>query len=178
MTDFCLDPEGWGPVSALRYSFTPCFEDGILAAIPPLFLIIWGSAQSYTFSQHSKVPDSRNWTYVTKLVVVTGLLALNCVLTGVRWQGSLEWQHDVFFWSALLKVFATGFAFSLHHLEYVRNPSCVPSGVLLFYWLMTILVDGIKVYSMVDAGKLGDKLFYFILFCVVLGGEVLIFSLE
>ena len=89
----------------------------------------------------------------------------------------MQWQRDVFYWSALLKVLATAFAFGIHHLEHVRNPSPVPSGVLLFYWLGTILVDGIKEYGMIDA-DIRTQLLYFILFSVVLGGEVLIFILE
>jgi ATP-binding cassette, subfamily C (CFTR/MRP), member 1 len=177
MADFCLDPEGWGPVSAVRYAFTPCFQDGILAAVPPIFLIIAGSAQAWQFSQSAKVPQARNWIYWSKIAVVAVLLGLSIALTVVRWEESLKWQHDVFYWSALLKVLATGFAFSLHHLEHVRSSSPVPSGVLLFYWLGTILVDGIKLYSMIDA-DIQRRLLYFVLFSVVVGGEVLIFCLE
>lgn len=178
MTDFCLDPEGWGPVSAIRYSFTPCFQDGILAAIPPLFLLITGSAQAWQFSQSARIPNTRNWVYWSKLAVVLVLLGLNVALTMVRWRESLLWQRDVLYWSALLKVLATGFALSLHHLEHVRGISPVPSGVLLFYWLATILVDAIKVYAMIDSDDVTQRLLYFVLFAVVLGGEVLIFSFE
>ena len=177
MADFCLDREGWGPVSAVRYAFTPCFQDGILAAVPPIFLIIAGSAQGWQFSQSAKVPQARNWVYWSKIAVVAVLLGLSIALTVIRWEESLKWQRDVFYWSALLKVLATGFAFSLHHLEHVRNSSPIPSGVLLFYWLGTILVDGIKLYSMIDA-DIPRRLLYFVLFSVVVGGEVLIFSLE
>jgi hypothetical protein len=53
----------------------------------------------------------------------------------------------------------------------------VPSGVLLFYWLGTILVDGIKVYSMIDA-DIRRAMVYFVIFATVFGGEVLIFLLE
>ena len=177
MADFCLDPEGWGPVSALRYAFTPCFQDGILAAIPPIFLFIAGSAQGFRFSQSAKIPHSKNWIYIIKLSVVLLLLGIDVALTVLRFKESSRWQHDVFYWSALLKVLATAFAFSLHHLEHVRNSSPVPSGVLLFYWLGTILVDGIKEYQMIIT-DIEQHLFYFILFSVVLGGEVLIFALE
>src|SRR5438552_18193322 len=128
MADFCLDKQGWGPVYTGRYAFTPCFQDGILAAIPPIFLFVAGSAQGWQFSQSAKLTDSRNWIYLTKIAVVLVLLGLNVTLAVIRWNESLEWQHDVLYWSALLKVFATIFAFSLHHLEYVRNFSLVPSG--------------------------------------------------
>jgi ATP-binding cassette subfamily C (CFTR/MRP) protein 1 len=178
MADFCLDPEGWGPVSKLRYSFTPCFEEGILAAIPPLFLLFAGSAQAWQFSQSSRIPNSRNWVYWVKIAVVFGLLGLNVCLAVVRWRESGWWQRDVLYWSALLKVIATGFAVSLHHLEHVRATSPVPSGVLLFYLLGTILIDIIKVYSMIDEEDVQRRLVYFVIFSVVLGGEVLIFCLE
>jgi ATP-binding cassette, subfamily C (CFTR/MRP), member 1 len=177
MADFCPDPEGWGPVSAGRYAFTPCFQDGILAAIPPIFLFIAGSAQGWQFSQSAKVPQSRNWIYWIKVAVVLVLLGLNVTLAVIRWKESSMWQHDVLYWSSLLKVFATFFAFSLHHLEHIRNSSPVPSGVLLFYWIWTILIDGVKEYSLIDGG-IREQLFYFIIFSVVLGGELLIFILE
>src|SRR5204863_6249143 len=147
----CLDQEGWGPVSEVRYAFTPCFQDGILAAIPPIFLFVAGSAQGWQFSQLAKIPHSRNWIYWIKLAVVSVLLGLNISLMWIRWKQNIKWQHDVLYWSALLKVSATVFAVSLHHLEHVRNPSPVPSGVLLFYWLLTVLIDGIKEYSIIDA---------------------------
>lgn len=177
MADFCLDPEGWGPVSAIRYSFTPCFQDGMISAIPPIFLFLAGTAQAWQFSQSAKLPQSRNWIYWVKIAVVLLLIGLNIVLAIIRWRDSPKWQYDVFYWSALLKVLATLFAFSLHHLEHIRNSSPVPSGVLLFYWLGMMLVDGIKEYGMIDA-DVSHQLLYFILFSVVLGGEVLIFALE
>ena len=111
------------------------------------------------------------------MAVVTVLLGCNIALAVTRWKDTPRWQHDVLYWSALLKVFATGFAFGLHHLEHVRNSSPVPSGVLLFYWLGTILVDGIKVYSMIDA-DIRLSMMYFVLFATVFGGEVLFFLLE
>jgi hypothetical protein len=109
--------------------------------------------------------------------VVLVLLGLNIVLAVFRWRESIRWQHDVLYWSALLKILATAFAFGLHHMEHIRSSSPVPSGVLLFYWLGTILVDGIKEYSIIDADP-RRQLPYFILFSIVLGGEILIFALE
>jgi len=178
MADFCLDPQGWGPVSAIRYAFTPCFQDGILAAIPPIFIILFGSTQIWHFSQSARVPQSRNWIYWIKFSLVLILLGLNVLLTVIRWKESAHWQRDVFYWSALLKVFATGLALSLHHLEHVRNSLPVPSGVLLFYWLETLVVDGIKLYSLIDDKAFEQDLIYFITFSLTLGGEVLIFFLE
>jgi len=179
MADFCLDPQGWGPVSPVRYAFTPCFQDGILAAIPPLFLILAGSAQAYNFSQSARPPGhTRTWQYWTKLAVAAVLTGLNVVLALIRFRESEEWQRDVLYWSAVLKVLAGSLAFTLHHLEHIRNASPVPSGVLLFYWLWTLIVDVIKEYDMIDGVEYTDRLVYFIVFSVGLGGEGLIFVLE
>jgi ATP-binding cassette subfamily C (CFTR/MRP) protein 1 len=179
MADFCLDPEGWGPVSAVRYAFTPCFQDGILAAIPPTFLLLVGSAQAFQFSQNAKPPgNTRNWQYGSKLLVAFVLTGLNVALAGLRFRESREWQRDVLYWSAFLKVLASLLAFALHHLEHVRNASPVPSGVLLFYWLWTVVVDVIKEYDMIDEETYQTGLIYFIVFSVGLGGEILIFALE
>jgi ATP-binding cassette, subfamily C (CFTR/MRP), member 1 len=175
--DFCLDPEGWTPVSSVRYAFTPCFQDGVLAAVAPLLLLLVGSVRGVRLSHSARVPGARSWAYHLKIATVLVLLGLSIALAAVRWRQSAFWQRDVFVWSALLKVLATLFAFSLHHLEHVRNSWPVPSGVLLFYWLGTILIDGIKEYSLIDKGIEDDAL-YFSLFSISLCGEVLIFLLE
>ena len=177
MADFCLDPEGWGPISSIRYAFTPCFLDGILAAIPPIFMFIGGAIQLWHFTQSNKVPNARNAIYALKIAVVFVLLALNVALAVTRWRESPMWQKDVLYWSALLKVLATLFAFGLHHLEHIRNPSPVPSAILLLYWCMTVLIDAIKLYCLID-GEIQQHLGYFALFSLVLGGETLIFLLE
>jgi ATP-binding cassette, subfamily C (CFTR/MRP), member 1 len=178
MADFCLDVEGWGPVSRLQYAFTPCFQDGILCAVPGLFLLVAGTAQLWRYSHSGKLAHARNAIYWTKILLIFALLGLNIALTTLRWRESRQWQRDVFVWSALLKVFVTGLAFSLHHLEHVRNASPVACGVLLLYWLGIIVVDAIKEYEIIIADVVHKQRLYFVVFSFVLAGEVLIFCLE
>ena len=176
MFNFCPDEEGWGPISPIRYAFTPCFQDGVLSIIPTLFLVLAGSAQAWQYLQHTRITNARNYTYVAKILTVFLLLCDHVVLAVIRWQESREWQHDVLVWSSFLKVFGTIFAISLHDLEYIRNDSPVPSGVLLFYWSFTVLFDAIKLYSLVAADI--QQLLYFVLFTAGFALEVLIFLLE
>jgi ATP-binding cassette, subfamily C (CFTR/MRP), member 1 len=177
MSDFCLDGQGWGPISSVKYAFTPCFQDGILSILPTILLIVAGSAQAWQYLQHPRISNARNYTYVAKILTVFMIFLTNLVLTVIRWRESLEWQKDVLVWSALLKTFGLAFAISLHDLEYIRYDSPVPSGVLLFYWSFTILFDAIKLYSFIG-DDIQQQLVYFVVFTIGFGGEVVIFLLE
>lgn len=64
----CYDTEGWGPLSTIRYDFTPCFLE-----IPQLGVAVFGvSAGCYTLwyllRKCSKQQTSKDWHYFTKLV--------------------------------------------------------------------------------------------------------------
>ncbi len=65
---FCGDPEGWGPVSSVRYDFTPCFVDVWI-----VFVAIWGivggaGATWFLLKRRSSQPVSRDWHFYIKLV--------------------------------------------------------------------------------------------------------------
>jgi hypothetical protein len=65
---FCHNDEGWGPLSLLRYDFTPCFVD-VPHALAALFGIVLGSLTIWWLStKASKQPTEKDWHYYTKLV--------------------------------------------------------------------------------------------------------------
>jgi hypothetical protein len=65
---FCHNVEGWGPLSVLRYDFTPCFVDVPLAVVS-LFGIVSGSLTIWwLLSKQSKQPTEKDWHYYAKLV--------------------------------------------------------------------------------------------------------------
>lgn len=64
----CGDPEGWGPISSLRYDFTPCFVDVWI-----VFVAAWGivgGAGAIWFLLRRRVPQTvlKNWHFYAKLV--------------------------------------------------------------------------------------------------------------
>lgn len=62
----CADPEGWGPISHVRYDLTPCFLD-----LWVLFVAVWGilpgaGALWYVLRRTAQdVP--KNWHFYAKL---------------------------------------------------------------------------------------------------------------
>lgn len=77
----CGDPEGWGPMSSLRYDFTPCFLD-----VWVLFVAAWGvfagaGAIWYLLKRRTAQPVPKNWHFYAKLVVLRIISAANTSLT-------------------------------------------------------------------------------------------------
>jgi ATP-binding cassette subfamily C (CFTR/MRP) protein 1 len=65
---FCHNSEGWGPLSLIRYDFTPCFLDVPYAAVA-LFGITLGAATIWhLLERKSKQPTEKDWHYFAKLV--------------------------------------------------------------------------------------------------------------
>ena len=91
----CTDPDGWGPISSIRYDFTPCFLD-----IYVLFVAVWGivmgaGALWYLFHKKSAQPVQKNWHFYTKLVrsgnfSLSELVEAN-IESGCDWRDSI---HD------------------------------------------------------------------------------------
>lgn len=65
---FCHDAEGWGPLSLVRYDFTPCFVNVPLAAVATFGIFAGGITLWYLITKASKQPTQKDWHYYTKLV--------------------------------------------------------------------------------------------------------------
>lgn len=64
----------------------------------------------------------------------------------------------------------------LHQLEYFRNR--IASGVLLFYWLFVLIVDGVKLRTLLLLNQQTSDSVQFSLFTVTYILSLLIFILE
>jgi ATP-binding cassette subfamily C (CFTR/MRP) protein 1 len=65
---FCHNAEGWGPLSAFRYDFTPCFID-VPVALVSLFGIIPGALALWRLlATQSRQPTTKDWHFYSKLV--------------------------------------------------------------------------------------------------------------
>jgi hypothetical protein len=64
----CGDSEGWGPISPIRYDFTPCFLDVWIISVAAWGLL--GGAAALWFLLKKRAPQevSKNWHFYTKLV--------------------------------------------------------------------------------------------------------------
>lgn len=64
----CSDVEGWGPLSSVRYDFTPCFLD-IWVAVVALYGVLFGAGAIWWLLRKSKpYPVSKDWHLYTNLV--------------------------------------------------------------------------------------------------------------
>lgn len=72
----CADPEGWGPISSIRWDLTPCFLD-----VPLIFVAVWGivggaGALWYLFKKRSPQEVPKNWHYYAKMYLLNQMQAV------------------------------------------------------------------------------------------------------
>jgi hypothetical protein len=64
----CSDPEGWGPISSVRYDFTPCFLDVWIVLVVAWGLFGGAGALWFLFKRRVPQPVDKNWHFYAKLV--------------------------------------------------------------------------------------------------------------
>src|SRR4051794_24584227 len=65
---FCKDAEGWGPLSPIRYDFTPCFLDVWISSVAVFGLLFGAGAIVYLLRWRPPQPVRKNWHLYLKLV--------------------------------------------------------------------------------------------------------------
>lgn len=63
----CGNNEGWGPISPIRFDFTPCFLDVWIAVVAAWGVVGGAGALWYLYRCPSQ-PVKRNWHFYAKLV--------------------------------------------------------------------------------------------------------------
>ncbi|KAI9893113.1 MAG: hypothetical protein M1814_000660 [Vezdaea aestivalis] len=166
--NLCANPEGWGPLSPIRYDFTPCFLD-VWILVVALYGILFGAgAIWWLLKKNASQVVARNWHFYTKLTVI-GLLAISTVV-----QAALQtqyysgvWFKDFRFWTTivtLLSLFVIGVVQYIEHWN-----SRVPNGVVLFFWSFILIAYAVKVRSLIAQGIPSANLPFFVNFCVSFG---------
>ena len=64
----CGNSEGWGPISPIRYDFTPCFLDVWIAVVAAFGIVGGVGALWYLYRKCPPQPVKRNWHFYAKLV--------------------------------------------------------------------------------------------------------------
>ncbi|KIW71014.1 hypothetical protein PV04_03236 [Phialophora macrospora] len=173
----CGDPEGWGPVSSLRWDLTPCFLDVWLIGVALWGILFGTGALWYLFKKRIAQDVPKNWHFYTKLTIILAILvvtALQAALQIERLPGI--WFQDIRFYTTIATIVSLLFVFAVQYYEHWRSRN--PNGVVLFYWVFFILANAVKLRSLVTREAYKDRLPYFVAFNVGLGLGIVEFILE
>lgn len=157
----CRNPEGWGPLSPLRWDFTPCFLDALILLVAAFGILLGSAALSYLLRK-DKESVKRDWHFYAKLSVLAALivdLALQAALQ-IETFGVADFRC----WSALAALASLGVVCAVQYVEHWRSRN--PNGVVLFYWLFLLLAFGVKLRSLIARDVQRRQTAYFVVFCV------------
>ena len=173
----CGNSEGWGPLSPIRWDFTPCFLD-VWVVVVSLWGILGGlGAIYYLYKKCHPQPVKNDWHFYTKLSVI-GLILVDTAVQAALQINQLAgiWFGDFRFWTTIINLISFAVIFYVQYLEHGR--SRVPNGVVLIFWLFLIIAYGVKLRSLVSQEQHKEYLPYFVTFTVGIGLTVLEFVLE
>lgn len=173
----CSDVEGWGPISDLRWDFTPCFLDIWVLVVAVWGLVAGTGAIVYLLKKRSPQEVKKNWHYRVKLSVLV-LVILATIAQAVLYGTSLGKHvfNDIRFWTTAALVASEAVITYVQILEHSRSRN--PNGVVLFYWLFFIIAHAIKLRSLVSREAFKTRLPFFVTFCLILLLAIIEFVLE
>ena len=174
----CGNSEGWGPLSPYRWDFTPCFLDVWVMAVSVWGILGGAGALWYLLKKNTPQAVKKDWHFYTKLSIIAALMvivALQAALQIERFGGNV-WFRDFRFWSTIVNLVSLGVVFSVQYVEHSR--SRVPNAAVLLYWLFLLIVDGVKLRSLVSQELFRQHIPYFAVFTASVGLAALEFVLE
>lgn len=174
---FCGNAEGWGPLSPLRYDFTPCFLD-IWVVVVSAWGVLGGlGAIWWLYKKTSSQPVPKNWHFYTKISVIGLLSAVTLVQAGFqvdRFPGF--WYRDFRFWTTVLNLASFGVIGFVQWKEHSRMRH--PHAVVLFYWAFLLIAYAVKLRSLISQEMFKWHVAYFGLFTANVGLAALELVLE
>ena len=173
----CGNIEGWGPLSPLRYDFTPCFLDVWITAVAVFGIVMGAAAIWWLLRRRMPSSVSKDWHFYTKLAII-GALAITTALQACLQIAALPglWYGDFRFWTSIISLFSLFVIGSVQYIEHWRSRQ--PNGVVLFYWLVLLMAFGVKLRSLISQQAFSNRLPYFVTFCISFGLATLEFALE
>jgi hypothetical protein len=172
----CGNQEGWGPLSPLRWDFTPCFLDVWICAVG-VFGLLGGMGAIVYLRRQEEQPVGRNWHFWAKLAVILGVIAdfaTQALLQIQLYEGI--WFGDFRFWATVVALVSLGVILYVQYIEHWRSRNA--NGVVLFYWLFLLLASVVKLRSLVSQEVHKEHVAYFAVFCVGVGLAAVEFGLE
>ncbi|MCJ1418249.1 hypothetical protein MMC32_004596 [Xylographa parallela] len=173
----CGNIEGWGPLSQLRYDFTPCFLDVWISSVAVFGIVAGAGAIWYLIKRRTPAEVGTNWHFYTKLGII-GALIITTALQACLQIEALPgiWFGDFRFWTSIISIASLAVIGTIQYLEHWRTRQ--PNGVVLFYWLFFLIAYAVKLRSLVAQEAFHTRLPYFVTFCVSLGLALLESVLE
>ncbi|KAI9887687.1 MAG: hypothetical protein M1823_000551 [Watsoniomyces obsoletus] len=100
---FCKNLEGWGPLSPIRYDFTPCFLDVWIATVAAFGWVFGATAAWWLIKHNQSRPTPRNWHFYTKLA---SLVIISAVQYLEHFRSRTPNAVVLFYWLFFLIAFA------------------------------------------------------------------------
>ncbi|EUC38041.1 hypothetical protein COCCADRAFT_83812 [Bipolaris zeicola 26-R-13] len=173
----CGNPEGWGPISPIRYDFTPCFLDVWIAGVAVFGVLGGAGALWYLYRHCSPQPVKRNWHFYAKLTTIGALIGTTATQAALQIEYYKHvWAGDFRFWTTVLTILSLIVIFHIQHIEHWRSRN--PNGVVLFYWLLLLIAYAVKLRSLISQQIHREHVAYFAVFCTSVGLAALSFVLE
>ncbi|KAK3990185.1 hypothetical protein QBC44DRAFT_395116 [Cladorrhinum sp. PSN332] len=173
----CGNEEGWGPLSPIRYDFTPCFIDVWVASVAAFGIVLGSIAVWWLVKKKTPGPVSKDWHFWTKQI----LLAL--IIADVAVQLAFQiiaypniWHGDFRVYTTISTIASLFVIFTIQWLEHSRLRNA--NGVVLFYWLFLLISLAVKLRSLISQKIYEENLPYFITYTVGLGLAVVEFFFE
>ncbi|RKF55054.1 Metal resistance protein YCF1 [Golovinomyces cichoracearum] len=161
---WCGSSEGWGPFSPHRYVFTQCFVDIWMSCVA-LYGIVFGLITVVWLIRKKNIrPVTKDWHFWTKqaIIILIILSALLQLLSQTYTYPEVLYD-DTRFLASVLTILSLGVIFTIQWLEHARLRQ--PHGVVLFYWLLTIIAWSIKLHSLINQKEYRSSQIYFHFFC-------------
>ncbi|TPX31400.1 hypothetical protein SmJEL517_g05244 [Synchytrium microbalum] len=176
MADFCAGGEGFGPWSTDRLlDLTPCFEETVLLSIPRLLLVIWAIIRSVKLAGRPSPMVPKGWLYWCKMVTTSTILALFVLQTTYIFIKHGLGQPFLIVSSAV-DIPVTIIALVLTHMEHLR--SRLSSSALLFYWLLVLIFNGVKINTYIQTDIVDTDPVLFGLIIAITFEALIVFGVE
>ncbi|KAH7348124.1 multidrug resistance-associated protein 1 [Pyrenochaeta sp. MPI-SDFR-AT-0127] len=173
----CGNSEGWGPISPIRYDFTPCFLDVWIAVVAAFGIVGGAGALWYLYRNFPPQPVKRNWHFYAKLITLGAIIATTAVQAALQIEYYKDvWAGDFRFWTSVLTLVSLGVIFHIQYIEHWRSRNA--NGVVLFFWLFLLIAYAVKLRSLVSQKVHREHVAYFAVFSASVGLAALEFVLE
>jgi len=173
----CGNSEGWGPLSPIRFDFTPCFLDVWVMGVAVWGIVGGAGALWYLYKKCPPQPVKQNWHFYAKLSVLGALIATTAVQAALQIEYFAGiWAGDFRFWTTAATIVSLLVVFYIQYIEHWRSRNA--NGVVLVYWLFFLISNGVKLRSLVSQKLYKEHVAYFAVFTASVGLAAVEFALE